>query len=420
LTRNEEDHLNVLFVTESFPPKSYGGGEISCALMAQALSEKENIDVTVLTSEVEGEAKVEDKEGVKIIRRLKTGSDRSSIIENIKRKLFFKRSVRKELGDISERYDLIHFFNITSITKISKPSFATINSYLNFCPKGNLYYKEKRVCDGCNFWKFVGCIKDSEYVGNQKLGKHWTYNPFFWFMLYLDYIKRKRSLKYVDHFFSLSDFITDKLVNSGVDRKKIRKVVNMPDIEKMEKNGQKDITLAPDEDLPLLVYVGSLSKIKGVDLLIKAFNRVDEEARLKIVGDGPERKKLEKMADSSVEFLGHIDHEMTSHIYERSDIVIVPSVWPEPLSRVLLEAAYFGKPIVATDVGGSSEVVKDGYNGLLVEADQERLRDELEYIIKEKEKRKEMSKNMEEFYKEKLSREKVVKDIIDYYRAIDS
>ncbi len=413
--RSSEDgktDLNILFVSESFPPESYGGGEISCSLLAKALAERDDVEVSVLTSEVKGEKSIEKKDGVKIIRRLKTGTDRSSLKSNIRRRLFFKRSVRKEIEKISSRYDLIHFFNITSITKVSKPSFATINSYLNFCPKGNLFYREESVCEGCNFRKFIGCITNSEYVGNQKISNLLRYNPGFWIALYLDYQKRNRCLSDVDYFFSLSDFISEMLVKSEISPSQITKIPNLPKIEKSKKE------IETPEKERTVAYIGGLTKIKGVDLLIRAFKEIKTEANLIVVGDGPERERLEEIAgsDPNILFLGQIEHEFISSIYEKSDIIVVPSVWPEPLSRVLLEAAYFGKPIIATTVGGSPHVVKHGYNGLLAEPDFEDLKEKIEFLLKNDKKREKMKNNMKNYYRKNLSKEKILEKMVESYK----
>jgi len=405
-------NLKILVVTESYPPQSYGGGEISCELFSKELAKREDIDVTVLTSKVEGLDESVVKNGVKILRRLKTGGSRSSLKDNLQRRLFFKRSVKKEISKIVNKFDLVHFFNITSIVKVNKPSFATINSYVNFCPKGNLFYKEERVCEGCAPIKFMGCIIESDYVGGYELSPFLKYNPIFWLAIYTDYLKRKKSLQVVDHFFSLSGFINDLLIKEGVSSQDITKVVNMPDIDISDKK------LDLPKDGVNVSYIGQLGKIKGVDLLIKAFKKLETTANLIIVGDGPERKKLEGMASShpNITFLGKVDHQLIHSIYEQSDVIVVPSVWPEPLSRVLLESAYFGKPIVATDVGGSPEVVKHGYNGLLVRPDEDDLKKKLEYIIDKDKKRRSMSKNMKKYYRKNLSKDKIFDKIVETYK----
>lgn len=407
--------LKVLFVTESFPPESYGGGEISCALMAEALVEK-GLSVTVLTSKVEGLSDLDERNGVKVIRRLKTGKGRQSLKENLKRRMHFKKSVKKEVEKISSRYDLIHFFNITSITDLrpEKPTFATINSYINFCPKGNLYYKEKKVCRGCGFRKFIRCITASDYVGNQKIGKGLRYNPLFWIPLYLDFKRRKRCLKYVDHFFSLSDFITEMLMEEEVPEEDITKVPNVPKIDD-SKSGE--VIELPGDGIRI-VYIGALTKIKGVDLLIEAFDEVEGNAELIIVGDGPDRERLESMAagTKNIEFLGKVDHSSISYVYEGSDVIVVPSLWPEPLSRVLLEAAYFGKPIIATNVGGNPEVVKPGFNGFLFEPEVSDLTEKLNKIVEKDALRKKFGNNMKKYFRKRFAKEKVLDKVISTYR----
>ncbi len=404
-------NLRILVVTESYPPQSYGGGEISCELFSKELAKREGIDVTVLTSKVEGVDESVVKNGVKILRRLKTGGSRSTLKDNLQRRLFFKRSVKKEISKIVNKFDLVHFFNITSIVKVDKPSFATINSYVNFCPKGNLFYKEERVCEGCAPIKFMGCIIESDYVGGYELSPFLKYNPIFWLAIYTDYLKRKKSLQVVDHFFSLSGFINDLLIKEGVSSQDITKVVNMPDIDISDKK------LDLPKDGVNVSYIGQLGKIKGVDLLIKAFDQIDTDANLVIVGDGPERQKLEELAKNNpnILFLGKVEHDLIHSVYEQSDVITVPSLWPEPLSRVLLEAAYFGKPILATDVGGSSEVVKHGYNGLLVEPNIQDFSNKLKYILRSDMKRGKMGKNMRKFYKKKLSKDKMLNNYVNAY-----
>ncbi|MFW5945452.1 MAG: glycosyltransferase family 4 protein [Candidatus Natronoplasma sp.] len=414
LDMDEKEDLKVLIVTESYPPESYGGGEISCALMAESLVDKD-VEVSILTSGSEKADDLETRNGVRVFRKLKTGKSRDSLVENLKRKMYLKSSVKKEVPKLASDHDLIHFFNITSITElpIEKPTFATINSYINFCPKGNLFYKEESVCEGCEFTKFLGCITNSEYVGNQKLNRFLKYNPLFWLTLYQDYKRRKRCLNYVDRFFSLSGFITDMLMKEGVDLGNIVKVPNISEIDISEEREDQNITT----DKPLVAYIGALTKIKGVDLLIKAFDKIDLEAELLIVGDGPEKENIEDLAagDANIRFLGRIDHEDISSIYDISDVIVVSSLWPEPLSRVLLESAHLGKPVLATDIGGNPEVVEEGYNGFLFRPEVDDLASKLEKILSEDEKRVKMGENMKNFYEENLSKEKVVGIVLDTY-----
>lgn len=123
----------------------------------------------------------------------------------------------------------------------------------------------------------------------------------------------------------------------------------------------------------VVLFVGRLDEVKGVTYLIKAM--ADLDAKLVIVGDGPLRKSLEKQADKyadKIEFLGAKSHKELPVIYASADIFVMPSITTkkgqkEGLGLVLLEAMASGLPVIGTNSGGIPELVKDGYNGFLIE-----------------------------------------------------
>ncbi|NEX93559.1 glycosyltransferase family 4 protein [Caulobacter sp. 17J65-9] len=108
---------------------------------------------------------------------------------------------------------------------------------------------------------------------------------------------------------------------------------------------------------PLLVFVGRLTPVKGVDLLIAAFRAIaPAHARLAVVGDGPQRPDLEALAagDGRITFAGHVRNP--SAWYEAADHLVMPSR-AEPFGLVALEAMARGVPITATRTGGLSEIL---------------------------------------------------------------
>jgi len=116
---------------------------------------------------------------------------------------------------------------------------------------------------------------------------------------------------------------------------------------------------------PVIGVVGRLDPIKNHRLLFDAYTMLKPhypEMRLLVVGDGPERKGLEKIATEGIRFLGRI--EDMCEIYRLFDIFVLPSN-NEGISNTILEAMASGLPVIASHVGGTPELIEHGINGLL-------------------------------------------------------
>jgi phosphatidylinositol alpha-1,6-mannosyltransferase len=157
-----------------------------------------------------------------------------------------------------------------------------------------------------------------------------------------------------------------------------------------------------------ILFVGRLVGRKGVDDLLNAFAEVKSrvtEAKLVIVGDGPERENLERMVaehglSGAVRFTGTLRGELLHEEYEKCDVFVLPSkavkddTASEGLGLTLIEAAMHGKPLVGTTHGGIPEVIQDGINGLLVPPDNPHLLAEaLTRLVKDKELARKMGEN---------------------------
>jgi len=129
---------------------------------------------------------------------------------------------------------------------------------------------------------------------------------------------------------------------------------------------------ASDAERSGLLFVGRLVTRKGIDIALKALQRLHERGiyeTLTICGDGPEREGLEQMArqlgvEQQVQFEGWMSPEELAERYARSTLAVIPSR-KEPFGIVALEAIASGCPVVASKVGGLPEAV--GECGLLVE-----------------------------------------------------
>jgi glycogen(starch) synthase len=121
---------------------------------------------------------------------------------------------------------------------------------------------------------------------------------------------------------------------------------------------------------PRVGYVGRFTTQKGVPLLIAAFGRLSRPACLVIVGDGPDRARVELALQAlpsrtCVRRSGFVPHERVPSVLGSLDVLVLPSTYEE-LGSVLIETMAVGTPIVAAAVGGVPEVVCHGETGLLV------------------------------------------------------
>jgi glycosyltransferase involved in cell wall biosynthesis len=128
----------------------------------------------------------------------------------------------------------------------------------------------------------------------------------------------------------------------------------------------------PLGEVPLVAFGGRLVHEKGVDTLIAAFERVTTrlpEARLIIAGTGPLEPDLRARAvglGDRVAFLGHLARDQMEAAFDAAWVQVVPSLWPEPFGNVSTEAMMRGTAVIASDVGGQSDIVRDGRTGYLV------------------------------------------------------
>ncbi len=119
------------------------------------------------------------------------------------------------------------------------------------------------------------------------------------------------------------------------------------------------------------LYVGRLSEEKGVDVLIRAA-AMRKDIPVHIVGTGPDEARLKELAKkldaANVIFRGFMSGGDLRSEYAGASFLVVPSVWYEVFGLIVLEAYAAGKPVVASQIGGLGELVRDGETGFLCSA----------------------------------------------------
>jgi len=178
------------------------------------------------------------------------------------------------------------------------------------------------------------------------------------------------------------------------------------------------------ESAPVMIVVGNLSREKRIDRNLLALERLKDiipNLHLWIVGDGPEREKLEKQADSihlksRVRFAG--SRADVADLVSASDLFVLLSD-TEGIPGAVLEAGVLGIPSVSSRVGGVPECVIDGKTGFLVDASNI---DEVSYNIKRmilnSDLRTRMGRDAKAFVLEKFCMEKIARSYVDFYNEI--
>lgn len=168
---------------------------------------------------------------------------------------------------------------------------------------------------------------------------------------------------------AVSQSLKDSLMGLGVDGSRIDVFRNGVDLVKFRPLDRDTIRHEMGLTRFTLLSVGNLIELKGHHLIIEALRHLPD-TMLIIVGEGVMRSKLKKTAsdcdvNDRVRFLNNVSQPELCKIYNAADVLVLASS-REGMANVLLEALACGTPVVATDVGGNSEVIKSNNAGLII------------------------------------------------------
>ena len=217
-------------------------------------------------------------------------------------------------------------------------------------------------------------IKSKKVIVQQMLGRT---NPLMFsrfslfrrsfFVRFYDTYIHKKSMKKSTSVIALSEECNE-FYNEITGSKIYEIIPTCADTEKF--NPKKNIENGSSEIV--ILFCGRLNKVKGLDLLLRGFYeflKTHKNSKLLIVGDGQEKNNLNNLSkklriDTKVEFLGFVDYDCLPKIHQMADIFVMTS-FREGLSVSMLEAMASGLAIISTDNVGATEVIVDGYNGII-------------------------------------------------------
>jgi len=204
-----------------------------------------------------------------------------------------------------------------------------------------------------------------------------------------------------------------RIVSNGVDVEKFKPVENVEDAKRQFGLGNE----------PYVLFVGSLIPRKGLSFLVEAAKKVvkeHSETKFLIVGEGPLKNQLLsnlETANLSGNFtlLGNVKEDMLPAVYNCADIFALPSI-QEGQGIVLLEAQASAKPVVAFDLGGVNEAVRNGETGLLVKrGSTDELANAMMKLLSDKALREKMGANGRRFVTENLTWDICAQKMLNVY-----
>ncbi len=210
--------------------------------------------------------------------------------------------------------------------------------------------------------------------------------------------------KVVNWVLNNSDFIVAQSSNTKDNAEKYYKyqkdikIIPLPyEVVNFKKISRKELGLKDDKKY--LIGVGRLVKRKGFEYLIKSLKLLNEDVECLIIGDGPEKENLQQLAvnlglKQRVNLLGYLSEEEKKFQYLAAADIFVLSSLHEGFGIVLQEAMQVGLPIIATNIGGQVDFIKDGENGFLVNIkDEESIADSAKRILNSNDSINKFSKN---------------------------
>jgi len=351
-------------------------------------------------------------------------SKKDSFLKEIKKlkNIFWNKEAKKKLEKIIKykKPDVVHLHNVFShfspsiifaIKKYNIPIVLTLHDYKFFCPNYK-FFSNNNVCFDClknkNYKSCLSkkCIKDSyikSFVGYLE-GK--------W---HKDFLKMAEK---IDIFLAPSLFIKRKAIEWGIPKEK---VIHLPNFINENYISKK---LKNKKQSNYFLYFGRLSEEKGVEFLIKSFlNILDEfpEWKLKIAGDGPEIKNLKKafQENEQIEFLGRKNSKELNKIISKAYLTIVPSLWPENFPYSILESNVLAIPVLASKIGGLTELIKHEKTGLLFKSgNRDDLENKIIWSIRNPKKIRKIGEVAQKEVFDKYNSEKYYKRIIKIYERI--
>lgn len=301
------------------------------------------------------------------------------------------RELRQWRPDLIYNHSLHDVSLEAEVMKIA-PAVFFAHTYYGTCISGAKTFKSPvvRPCERSFSWKCLALYYPRRCGG---------LSPLTMGKLYLEQSKRLVNLGRYDAIVTHSDHMAEECMRHGIDGERIHNLSYYTHVRYQPPPVSGDTTAADvfdhsversdaspnpwnDSAVPLrLLFLGRMDRLKGgavlLDALREARTKLGRPLHTTFAGDGPARLAWEAKArrvetqdkQLSVEFTGWVKGERSDHLLKNCELLVFPSLWPEPFGLTGLEAGKYGVPVAAFAVGGIPNWLRDGVNGSLAPSD---------------------------------------------------
>ncbi len=317
-------------------------------------------------------------------------------------RIFWSFGAKKNISKLinQEDIDLVHIHNIyhqispsilSTIKKAGLPIVMTVHDFKLVSPNYTLFATK-----------------------NQRTSKSFIAR----LLMSLEYFFHRSIKVYqnnIDLFIAPSEFVKNKLISSGFE---VNKIIVLPHF--IESNDQIN-NLAEKN---YIICFGRLDTSKGIDILIKAFAQIKSDSDLKIIGNGPYKKELEKLVknlgvENKIEFIDHCHKKDLELIMAQSLFTVFPSLVHETFGLGIIESYFLGKPVIASRVGAYTENVTNNKTGLLVEPENiPELKNAIEKLILDLDLRKSMGQSAKQMALDMFTADIHINKINNIYNSL--
>ena len=297
---------------------------------------------------------------------------------------------------------------LVAIKDAGLPLIVRLSDFAMLCPEAH-FFRNNETCELCKkgrLWPSVRyrCVQGA--LGASVVNSLATV-----------YHRWKKYFKLIDFFITPTKFMREKMIEGGWPAEKIHHIPTFVDLDVFKP--------LEEEKKQIISYTGRIHPIKGVDVLLDAFKKIQAEnqykdIKLMIAGDNEttEVKNLKGYVDEkkikNINFTGALDKQGIALLLASSLISIVPSRCYENMPNALLESMACGTPVIASNIGSFSEILSEQNGGVLFDVgDSGDLADKINFLLSDLQRLKSMGQKARKKAEREFNAER------HYYRLMD-